>query len=300
MTDILIYAVFVLAHGAMGSVVGLAGALWFRDRELRLFKIFLFFAYLTTLFFMSGLRFGLETFAGWGGPGAELVFEILERVALASLIYFLPATINYILGRNWTFARLGRVLFAAVFYLATGLVSLFTGDSLILGLMAVTAFLLILLFVLVDASRSLPLVGDEVTRGALFSLFGLTFLYLPLAQVLPLITTGQERILFLAGGLYYLLLGATADLFYIRAIVRDRRGEMTEDQLFRKACDQAGLTPREVEIASLIARGSTYKEIASELDISPNTVSNHVATIYRKTGTRSKVEMVNAMRGNGE
>lgn len=292
----LLFAVFIFAYGAMGSVLGLAGTLWYRNREQRLFKTLLFFAYLTTLFFFAGIRFGLEIFAGWGGPGAELVFELLERVAMASLIYFLPATINYILGRKWTVQRLIQVLFAAVFYLATGIVSLFAGDSLVLAGMAVTAFLLIFLFVLVDASRSLPLVGDEITRAALFFQFGLTFLYLPLVQVLPLVSTGQERILFLAGSLYYLVLGGTADLFYIRALSQDGDGDRSEDEIFRESCNTAGLTPRELEIASLIARGSTYKEIASELDISPNTVSNHVATIYRKTGTRSKVEMVNALR----
>ena len=166
--------------------------------------------------------------------------------------------------------------------------------------MTLAVFLFILLFVLVDATRSVPLIGDEITRGALFTQFGLTFLYLPLAQVLPLVTEGQERLLFLAGAVYYLLLGGTANLFFLRALAKEGHGERREDEMFSDSCRQAGLTPREVEIALLIAQGSTYKEIASDLHISPNTVSSHVATIYRKTGTRSKVEMVNALRNGLE
>jgi HD-GYP domain-containing protein (c-di-GMP phosphodiesterase class II) len=44
----------------------------------------------------------------------------------------------------------------------------------------------------------------------------------------------------------------------------------------------AGLTPREVEVLKLLARGLTNKEIAERLVISPKTVGNHVEHIYAK------------------
>jgi DNA-binding CsgD family transcriptional regulator len=50
----------------------------------------------------------------------------------------------------------------------------------------------------------------------------------------------------------------------------------------------AGLTPREVEVLRLLARGASNKEIARELVISPKTASNHVEHIYLKTGARSR------------
>ena len=42
------------------------------------------------------------------------------------------------------------------------------------------------------------------------------------------------------------------------------------------------LTPREREVLRLIARGYTYKEIASELYISVKTVESHVSSVLRK------------------
>lgn len=42
------------------------------------------------------------------------------------------------------------------------------------------------------------------------------------------------------------------------------------------------LTPREREVLRLIARGYTYKELASELYISSKTVESHVSSVLRK------------------
>jgi HD-GYP domain-containing protein (c-di-GMP phosphodiesterase class II) len=50
----------------------------------------------------------------------------------------------------------------------------------------------------------------------------------------------------------------------------------------------AGLTPREVEVLRLLARGCSNKVIARQLIISPKTAGNHVEHIYFKTGARSR------------
>ena len=44
----------------------------------------------------------------------------------------------------------------------------------------------------------------------------------------------------------------------------------------------AGLTPREVEVLVLVARGMSNKEVAERLVISAKTVGNHVEHIYTK------------------
>ncbi len=44
----------------------------------------------------------------------------------------------------------------------------------------------------------------------------------------------------------------------------------------------AGLTRREMEVADLMARGCTNREIATELTVSPETVKTHVRHILRK------------------
>ena len=52
----------------------------------------------------------------------------------------------------------------------------------------------------------------------------------------------------------------------------------------------AGLTPREIEVLVLAARGSTTRQIARELGITPKTAGNHIEHIYAKIGISSRAE----------
>jgi DNA-binding NarL/FixJ family response regulator len=63
--------------------------------------------------------------------------------------------------------------------------------------------------------------------------------------------------------------------------------------------DQMGLTRREQQLIQMIGRGSTNKEIASELNISEQTVKNHVHRMLRKVGARNRLEAVETFRTRG-
>jgi DNA-binding NarL/FixJ family response regulator len=53
-----------------------------------------------------------------------------------------------------------------------------------------------------------------------------------------------------------------------------------------------GVTPREREVATLLARGLSNAEIADALVLSPHTVQDHVKSIYEKVGVGSRQELV--------
>ncbi len=52
------------------------------------------------------------------------------------------------------------------------------------------------------------------------------------------------------------------------------------------------LTPRELEILSLLAKGFLYKEIADQLKISLHTVRGHVHLVYEKLHVQSRSEAI--------
>lgn len=51
----------------------------------------------------------------------------------------------------------------------------------------------------------------------------------------------------------------------------------------------ASLSPRELELAQLVAAGYTNAEIASTLQISRQTVKNHLQAAYTKLGVHNRV-----------
>ena len=58
-----------------------------------------------------------------------------------------------------------------------------------------------------------------------------------------------------------------------------------------KPVPSGGLSEREVEVASLVARGLASKEIAAQLTISTRTVETHVGHIRTKLRLRSRAQI---------
>ncbi|HTX71377.1 MAG TPA: LuxR C-terminal-related transcriptional regulator [Rectinemataceae bacterium] len=58
-----------------------------------------------------------------------------------------------------------------------------------------------------------------------------------------------------------------------------------------------GITARERSIILMLMQGITNKEIADALFIAPNTVKNHIANIYQKTGAGTRVELFRLILG---
>jgi DNA-binding NarL/FixJ family response regulator len=99
-----------------------------------------------------------------------------------------------------------------------------------------------------------------------------------------------------AGAKGYVLKNAM-DLDLVSAIKKVAEGETVLDpQISRtgnlKGERDTGLTPRELEILQHIVAGKSNKEIASELNLSVNTVSVHRANIMDALGIHKTAELV--------
>jgi DNA-binding NarL/FixJ family response regulator len=63
--------------------------------------------------------------------------------------------------------------------------------------------------------------------------------------------------------------------------------------------DDAGLTPREIETLTLIARGLTIAEAATQIGLKPQTVAGYVKVIYEKLSVSSRAEATLAAARRG-
>jgi DNA-binding NarL/FixJ family response regulator len=79
-------------------------------------------------------------------------------------------------------------------------------------------------------------------------------------------------------------------------------GRPIPPEIARKLADRltrSSLTPREVEVLSLVARGYRNKEVADALSISEETVQGHMKHVHAKLGVndRTRAAIVAAQRG---
>ena len=58
--------------------------------------------------------------------------------------------------------------------------------------------------------------------------------------------------------------------------------------------ETAGLSERELEVLRLVAEGLTDSEVAHRLYVSPRTVGQHLRSVYRKLGVRSRAAATRA------
>jgi RNA polymerase sigma factor (sigma-70 family) len=83
---------------------------------------------------------------------------------------------------------------------------------------------------------------------------------------------------------------ALLDPAVTRAVIEDYAGKpRRRDDLAEKL---QALTPRELEVLRLLARGLSNAEIAAELVVSDGTVKTHVARILQKLDLRDRVQAV--------
>ena len=59
------------------------------------------------------------------------------------------------------------------------------------------------------------------------------------------------------------------------------------------------LTPQELQVALVVARGATNREAGAALFLSPKTIETHLGRIYRKVGVRSRTELAAFLARDG-
>jgi DNA-binding NarL/FixJ family response regulator len=70
------------------------------------------------------------------------------------------------------------------------------------------------------------------------------------------------------------------------------------DKLEKVTTTDYNLTDREQEVLILLVEGLEYKEIGSKINVSPNTIRNHIRNIYKKLHVTSKTQAIRVFLNN--
>jgi DNA-binding NarL/FixJ family response regulator len=70
-------------------------------------------------------------------------------------------------------------------------------------------------------------------------------------------------------------------------------------EINERALESLGISGREREVLGLLAAGRSNKEIARQLEVSPNTVKTHVSRLFEKLSVRRRTEAIARARELG-
>lgn len=139
--------------------------------------------------------------------------------------------------------------------------------------------------------------GERIDRAGLKGLrafSGISLACFSVYVVLSYIGPDARWVRFTLTATYFLVL--VPPLVYVRGFLARHAPDLGEIREAKEKLARLGelydLTPREREIAGLLAQGKSYKEIAGLLFISPHTVKNTTSRIYEKAGVRTRGQLV--------
>jgi DNA-binding NarL/FixJ family response regulator len=137
-------------------------------------------------------------------------------------------------------------------------------------------------------------VGDSALRKIRISTFEYALIFLPVLIFFSAL--GKQEIAIIVLSLMFLSLSIINTYYsfsYSNQPVFFQSNSLTE--IFTT---QFQISEREKDILLLLLDGMANKEIAEKLSISVRTVENHLSRIYQKTGTCSRMQVVNLIRAN--
>ena len=225
-------------------------------------------------------------------PGPYLAAMVALFAGGSGVIVTVPIFYHYVLE-----LRLGRrrVIFgglALAFFVASVLLLLLNKPDKVLFLLtcavpnSVCAYCVVLSFVHIRNVR------DVFFRYNFLLANIVETLYLPISFVELLLT----RTCF-ATAVYALIFNG---LFIIPTLFRMKKIRWhDEDAAAVSFTARFGITEREKEVVLLLRSGLSSGDIASRLFISHKTLETHVTNIYRKTGARNRVQLLNILSDGG-
>lgn len=146
---------------------------------------------------------------------------------------------------------------------------------------------------------------DPYLTFSIFGLLGVTLIGLRLFDYRSLFDfLVQENLLGATVAVMLFFAICVGAVLFVRSHSKDvssaAEGEIANyEERQKKTLSSFSLTEREVEVAFLAAKGYSAKRIAEELFLSEYTVKNHLGSIYRKVGVKSKQELIKYLDTHG-
>ena len=304
----------ILAFG-LGAAASAHAILLYNRFPIRYLKLHSLLLVLLNSVVFSGLLFNYILFNLMGQPflGAANIFfysyYLVLSVLTAFILYFFIGLVLELLKTNWpkkwrivywiyfTGLILGQILFSL---LNPEPERIFRYAAFLLAI-AVSFFLTsyVLVFLLYFRSRRLE---SRTRRGTLQALSLFLFLiftaslFLDAAQIFEVLSL-EEYLLYKSAVIYILNIVSLVKLKdFVTNQFPQETGPLSTDVSMERLFQKYRLSQREQQVVRLICSGKSSRDMEKELFLSPHTIKEYIYRIYRKTGVKNRVQMVNLFR----
>jgi len=136
----------------------------------------------------------------------------------------------------------------------------------------------------------------EEFQQAIQIIFKITLVIIPLSIILNLTSYELSNTYPIAlSPLVYVLINSVILIKGRSYLMQSYKSEENKQLTYEELAKYYDITQREFEIMELITDGCTNQIIGEKLNISPNTVRNHISSIFKKIGVANRFELINYM-----
>lgn len=244
----------------------------------------------------------------------NILYYFTLSVSMSLILYFIPAFLYRFLNLKWKVKENVLYLILSVIFFVLSILGIILNFN--FYIVANIIFYLLILYLLILGFINYKNIKDKMMK-LIVKILGLITIYIYPIMVYQLITINKNSLdigsiditlvlfyiwwnLVMLGFLlwYFINIVKNKNMFVNESLnnnSNDLKNIENENNEIKKELKEEiiNLTKREKQILSYLLSGKTNKEVALILDISLNTVNNHVANIYDKSGVKNRVELVN-------
>lgn len=240
-------------------------------------------------------QYSYLAFSGTARYVLHYVWELLLVADSAFILGMLPFFASWIIARPMAGYEKALAIAFALLYAADSIAWIFIPMQ-VFSILQYVIWMISVTYCIVIMSRVRDTIEDRSVRTMCKTLVIISLAMLPVI-ILPMLFSQFRELSIPIVSLAYTI--AILVFLFIAISRSEKKGEATPESKeisFAKAMDKYHITEREADVVRLIKKGLTNKEIASELDISVNTVNNHIANIFAKTEVRSRIDLLNLLQ----
>ena len=240
----------------------------------------------------------------------NMLYFFILTLAMALMLYFIPAFLYRFLKIKWSIKTNLSYLILSVFYFVLSIIGILTSFN--IYILSSMIFYISIFYLLVVGFLNYKNIEDKTIKFIVKVLGIITILIYPVL-IYQLIIYRKDfmninsiDVTLMLFYTWWNLVMLCYLLWYFISMIKSNNNRIS-DSLCEKnyesdnnikleekiVVNDFNLTKREKQILSYLLSGKTNKEISLIFDISLNTVNNHVANIYYKSGVKNRVELVN-------